>query len=326
MLITLDLSYLIFNAGFFGLNKMAVFVSYNHNDYAFVDRLAHALTESRHFIWLDKWQLTAGDSIIDKVQSALSKAEAILIVLSQNSIQSNWCKKELNAGLIREIDERKVLLLPLLINDCEIPLFLREKKYADFRGDFNEGLQEVLNALATVMNTEQGRIAKDTGHHSDYGISWGYVNGSMVYEVVIMSASVDLPYSVLTEIRLYPNEYTAKMLTEDLLKTNKMVSDFFVISFLRKTFHTKDDLIIRLTDAFPNKMTLNLRAHNSEIGFHCHITARRLGADAGFDNIINISSTLDDLHAHMSSTNEFLRADEEDLLKVINKVNKNKEE
>lgn len=301
---------------------MAIFISYNHNDYAFVDKLARSLIGNRHFIWLDKWQLTAGESIVEKVQTALSKAQAILVVLSADSVKSNWCKKELNAGLIRELDENKVLLLPLLIEKCEIPLLLREKMYADFTGSFEKGLKEILVALAKVTNAEQGRVSKDSGHYSDYGISWGYFDDKIAYEIVIVSTSVDLPYSILLEIHLYPNKSAAKYLSDDLLNRNKLLADYFVMSFLKKVLHTKDDLMITLSDALPKKLNLEFGTHNHDIGFHCHITARRHGADTGFDNVINITSTIDDLYDHMTSTSTLLSVSDEELIRIINEIDK----
>jgi TIR domain len=80
----------------------------------------------RHNVWLDKWELSVGDSLIDKIQDALTESSAILIILSRNSVTSNWCRKELNAGLIRELEEKKSILIPCVIDDCELPLFLRK--------------------------------------------------------------------------------------------------------------------------------------------------------------------------------------------------------
>lgn len=112
---------------------MAIFISYNQNDSDFVDKLAKNLVMRRHNVWVDRWELNIGDSLIDKIQGALTKSDAMLIILSKNSVASEWCKKELNSGLMRELEEKRVLVLPCVIDDCEIPLFLREKLYADFR-------------------------------------------------------------------------------------------------------------------------------------------------------------------------------------------------
>ncbi len=51
----------------------------------------------------DRWELNVGDSLIERIQSALTSAGAILVILSANSVASEWCKKELNVGLIREL-------------------------------------------------------------------------------------------------------------------------------------------------------------------------------------------------------------------------------
>jgi TIR domain len=106
-----------------GQHRMAIFISYNRNDVAFVDRLARKLVMRRHHIWLDRWEMNIGDSLIAKIQKALTESDAILIVLSKNSLASEWCKKELNSGLVRELEEKRVLVLPLVIDECEIPLF-----------------------------------------------------------------------------------------------------------------------------------------------------------------------------------------------------------
>lgn len=50
---------------------MAIFISYNQNDSDFVDKLAKNLVMRRHNVWVDRWELNIGDSLIDKIQGAL---------------------------------------------------------------------------------------------------------------------------------------------------------------------------------------------------------------------------------------------------------------
>ena len=82
---------------------MPIFISYNHNDKDFVTALARNLVYARHNVWIDQWELNAGDSLLDKIQAAIGESVAILVVLSEHSINSSWCKRELNAGLMREL-------------------------------------------------------------------------------------------------------------------------------------------------------------------------------------------------------------------------------
>ncbi len=137
---------------------MPIFISYSRSDAAFVNNLAAHLVKHNAHVWIDSWELKVGDSIIERVQIAIQDSSALLIVLSKASVESEWCKKELNAGLMRELDEKRVVVLPVLAEECVIPPFLREKKYGDFRTDFDAGLKELVEALAGITAVDQGRL------------------------------------------------------------------------------------------------------------------------------------------------------------------------
>jgi hypothetical protein len=65
-------------------------------------------------------------------------------VLSEASVKSEWVKRELNAALMKELKRKSVVVLPLLLQDCEIPPLVADKKYADFRQGYDAGLAELL--------------------------------------------------------------------------------------------------------------------------------------------------------------------------------------
>lgn len=62
---------------------MPIFISYSHKDSEFVDVLARNLVHNRHHIWLDRWELNVGDSLLEKIQKALTGSSAVLITLSR---------------------------------------------------------------------------------------------------------------------------------------------------------------------------------------------------------------------------------------------------
>ncbi len=127
---------------------MPIFISYSHTDKKIVNKLAAHLAKHNANIWVDTWELSVGDSILIKVQEAIQESSALLVILSKASVESEWCKKELSAGLMRELEEKRVVVLPVLVEDCEIPVFLREKMYADLRTDFKRGLHSILDAIS----------------------------------------------------------------------------------------------------------------------------------------------------------------------------------
>ncbi len=50
---------------------------------------------------------------------------------------------------VKEIAKRKVVILPVLLEDCRVPALLRDKKSADCRTSFGNGIREILAALET---------------------------------------------------------------------------------------------------------------------------------------------------------------------------------
>ena len=115
--------------------------------------------------------MKVGDSIVQRIQDAIKEADALIVVLSKASVVSVWCNKEITAGLVRELEEKRVVILPVLLEDCEIPLFLRDKMYADFRVDFEDGFRATLEATAGVISDTLGHIKKPESY-VDFGIDW----------------------------------------------------------------------------------------------------------------------------------------------------------
>src|SRR6266853_792603 len=187
---------------------MPFFIGYSDHDKTFVDTLAAELAFRRRHVWVDRWELRVGESILNRIQEALTAAYGLIIVLSKASVGSEWCKKELSAGLLRELDERQVIVLPALIEDCDIPLFLRDKKYADFRTSFDNGLKELLDATAGVTSDALGRKSDDLFYH-DWAIDWNAGPSSVTLNLTCASFYKQHPFSVLTQIEIRGEESAA---------------------------------------------------------------------------------------------------------------------
>ncbi len=111
----------------------SIFLSHSHADKPFVRKLASDLANSGVKVWLDEAEILIGDSLIEKIGTGIETTAFVGAVLSTNSVGSRWVKKELEIALNEEIDGKRRKVLPILIEDCEIPNFLRGKLYADFR-------------------------------------------------------------------------------------------------------------------------------------------------------------------------------------------------
>lgn len=115
---------------------MRVFLSYWHGDGDFVTRLEADLAANGINVWRDIKAIAPGDSITRSIEGALRNCNALLLVLSARSTASSWVEREYRAALHLQSGnpEAEPRIVPCLLESCDIPVFLRDVLYADFRG------------------------------------------------------------------------------------------------------------------------------------------------------------------------------------------------
>lgn len=121
-----------------------VFISHASADKSFVDRLVADLATRSIPVWYDKLDLRIGESVPGKINEGLAGAKHFLIVLSNSSVNSSWVREELNAALMKQVAQGGTFVLPVLLEDCEIPPLLAHRRYADFRSEYSTALNELL--------------------------------------------------------------------------------------------------------------------------------------------------------------------------------------
>lgn len=124
-----------------------IFISYSSTDKEFVLRLSEDLRGLGHAPWLDEWEVRVGDSIPAKIAQGLTDCQYLVVVLSRRAIESGWVQREWSAKYWEEVASGGVLVLPALIENCEIPVLLRTKKYADFRTNYTLGFVNLVSAV-----------------------------------------------------------------------------------------------------------------------------------------------------------------------------------
>ena len=293
---------------------MPIFISYSRQDQAFVTNLAAALVKKNVHIWVDTWELKVGDSIISKVQDAIKTSSALIIVLSKSSVNSEWCKKELNSGLIRELEEKQVIVLPALIEHCEIPLFLREKLYADFRTRFDEGLNSLLESIAPIINMNLGRlILPETNVY--WAFDWGYIAELFQLRFTLVDHNPNFPFVALVEMFLTCNE----KLTQRYKKYESIGLDWIgrnVLVEIFSSFKEKEELFVVIEDRFPQIRKICFADKKRGLAYDLEIKSRILGEDTGKNILINLFNYLENIRIDMHKSSR--KMTNEETIKILN--------
>ncbi len=124
------------------------FISYSTKDIRMVSQLTNDLVaKSPVSIFFAPWAIEAGESLVNRIDQALSEADVFVPLLSENFLCSEWAKRELHAATQLAI-RREIRLLPVRIGDCEVPPLLSDLKYIDFfANDYDIALARFLSAL-----------------------------------------------------------------------------------------------------------------------------------------------------------------------------------
>lgn len=122
-----------------------VFLSHSHADKPFARKLAASLRSAGHGVWIDEAEINIGDSLVEKIREGLDQVDYVAAILSSASIDSPWVTRELDIASNREIEEGRVVVLPLLVEKVDLPGFLKGKFYGDFTDD--EQYEHVLSLL-----------------------------------------------------------------------------------------------------------------------------------------------------------------------------------
>jgi hypothetical protein len=130
---------------------MKIFISYSHKNRDFADKLVRDLNFSDVPATYDKWLLNVGDSIIQKISEFVQAADQVIAILSKDSVDSNWVKKELAIAMTGEIENKKIKVLPIVIDNCNLPAMLSDKLYVNFNWGYFRGLQELVRSINPIL-------------------------------------------------------------------------------------------------------------------------------------------------------------------------------
>lgn len=225
-----------------------VFISHSHKDKMIARTLARKLNQYGIYAWIDEAEIKIGDSLIDKIRDGIDKVDYLIALISADSVESEWVKKELDIAMNREIESKRVVVIPVLTGKCELPGFLKGKLYADMTSNkkinknfplllsrFNVGYVENIKELFTEFSLTVTQVIEKLEKDSEFekielleSISHedsdlfkidtfiNCINNMMVQE----SKNADLILSILEACYYCPSKFFFKLNLKVLLDNN----------------------------------------------------------------------------------------------------------
>lgn len=122
-----------------------VFLSHSSLDGEFVNTLADALRRHGVPTWHSRTDILGAQQWHDEIGSALKRCDWFALVLSPNSVDSLWVKRELIFALQQNRFADKIV--PILYRPCDferLSWVLPSFQFVDFSGPFEQGCRGLL--------------------------------------------------------------------------------------------------------------------------------------------------------------------------------------
>lgn len=132
----------------FNRKKKRVFLSYATEDKAISSKIAEQLEESGVDVWFAERELLPGDSMVDKIGKAISSSDYVFLLLSKNFLKYELAK--ISSKYLDELTTRDVAIIPVLIDDCEVPDFLSKFQMIDLRRQTNRNIRKLIKQIVNA--------------------------------------------------------------------------------------------------------------------------------------------------------------------------------
>ena len=120
-----------------------IFISYNHKDSDFVNKIVERFRKENVEIIIDADNLKFGDDIQEFIQLSTENTEFTLSIMSRNSLLSPWVILETLEALMHERVEKKKKYLPVIIDNSVID----RKFYHEAKDHIEKGIRELIDEI-----------------------------------------------------------------------------------------------------------------------------------------------------------------------------------
>ena len=148
--------------------KLLIFLSHASEDKRHVRNLCNRLKEDGFDPWLDEERLLPGQDWNLEIEKALRASDAILLCFSSKSVfKEGYIQREYKRAMryLEEKPEGTIYVIPIRLDKCELPHFIREIQWVDYPADYDRlvmSLGQRAGSPAKSMKPAQPKAKKLT--------------------------------------------------------------------------------------------------------------------------------------------------------------------
>ncbi|HEX3104063.1 MAG TPA: toll/interleukin-1 receptor domain-containing protein [Terriglobales bacterium] len=138
------------------------FISYSSKDQEFAERLRADLRSKNVRCWFAPEDLKIGDKLRSSFDEAIRVHDKLMVLLSEDSVESQWVEKEVETAFEKERKQNRVVLFPIRLDDAVMNThqawaadIRRTRHIGDFKNwkdhdSYKEAFKRLLQSLKAV--------------------------------------------------------------------------------------------------------------------------------------------------------------------------------
>ncbi|AUM63295.1 hypothetical protein C0R09_01300 [Brevibacillus laterosporus] len=158
------------------IDKPRIFLSYTIRDERIAHQVAQKLNEVGLNVFLDVSLINPGDPIFSTIRSKIASSDYVILILSQNTFDSQWVQFDLEYAIHKEMRQRSISLIPFKIDNFKVPEIMLSLLVVDASRNLERGLDKLVTILRNVsivnLDNLSNNIAEDFA--CDFLKSYGY--------------------------------------------------------------------------------------------------------------------------------------------------------
>lgn len=173
-----------------------IFISYSHQDSVCAQGIARFLLRQHYDVWIDVERIVSGQNWANNIDDALKTANAVIAIISKNSVRRAEVLREISEALCRNEKEEDFRLIFVVIGRVHPSWFVSDDK---------AGVDKLINYLQKIQYIQLD--ARGTINIASMQNILRALNGKIIYsDGIEFSKSEDYIYEAGMPEKVYDNE------------------------------------------------------------------------------------------------------------------------
>ena len=139
-------------------SRPKIFISYSRQDIEVANIILDRLHQANFKPLNTPIESNSIDSIKTTIRNQIYSSDYFIILISQSALKSEWVKFEMEQVVSKEWSQREIIVLPIKIEPCNMPEYLKEFQWLDMSKNFELGMKKMIVQLEMALKFDLRKL------------------------------------------------------------------------------------------------------------------------------------------------------------------------